>query len=364
MSFKLDIITSEEQFVLMRQAWDGIVLSNAEQHTIFQSWAYIFNHWKFRKSGDGFSRTLRLYALYDDASLIAVAPMWINIIRKGLSFRVMEFIGNRGIDYLDFIVKSGTDRQKAVTYLIDCILADNCWDVVSFSELREQSANVLTTVLSDHGVAHDLDKCSTCVSIPLPMTWAEYRTQIGKSTRRHLNYEERRLEKLHKTEFIVNKIFTPKFAEELNTLHAAHQKRWNAVGQKGVFHTENDQLMDVEVCKALAEIWALRYFVLSVDGVPEAGMACAALGKTMYVHYMLIALESNLRNLSMGKVILQKVIKWGIENGYSILDLLRGQEPYKFNFGGKAVPNYRITICRNTLVKLTVWLARLLGKPI
>ncbi len=364
MSFKLDIITSEEQFALMRQAWDGIVLSNAEQHTIFQSWAYIFNHWKFRKSGDGFSRTLRLYALYDDASLIAVAPMWINIIRKGLSFRVMEFIGNRGIDYLDFIVKLGIDPQRAIAFLMERILSDKCWDVISFSELREQSASILAAALNDHGTSHQLDKCSTCVPIDIPVTKSEYLSVLGKSTRKRLTYDSNRLEALYNAKFFVYTDFNPEFSDVLNTLQLIHQERWSQEGHEGAFHGNNTKLMDIEINRALAENESLRYFVLTAEGAPVAGMSCAVLGKTIYAHIMSVSTDSQYRRFSPGMVMVQRAIYWAIENKFSVLDLSRGQEPYKFSLGGKAVPNYRITIYRNMLMKALVSKARAMGKPI
>ncbi|MEI6646570.1 MAG: GNAT family N-acetyltransferase [bacterium] len=365
MSFHVEIITSEEQFASMREAWDALVFANADTTTsIFQSWAYLFNHWKFRKTVDGVSRELRLYLLYDDSELIAIAPMWVNVFKYVLRFRVLEFLGSRGLDYLDVITKPGHDTQELVSALFESILDDHCWDVISLSEIRKESSQIINSVVSKQGLSPKLAPCSICVGISLPKTWDEYRAQIGRSTRRHLNYEENRLEKRHKTEFTIYQEYTQKFVEVLNALQLAHQKRWNAVGHTGAFHNDNLKRMNVEICKALADNGALRYFVLTADGIPVAGMACGTIGKTIYVHTMLVALESEFRDLSVGKIILKKAIQWSIENGYSKFDMLRGEEPYKFNFGGEAVLDYKITVCRNTLMKAVVSLARVMGKAI
>jgi CelD/BcsL family acetyltransferase involved in cellulose biosynthesis len=244
------------------------------------------------------------------------------------------------------------------------MVADRCWDVLSLCDMRSDFAALLETSLEKLGTLFRRDKSSTCVSIPLPGTWEDYRSQIGKSTRRHLNYEENKLEKSHPITFTVHTAFDDSFLTVIQSLHSAHQQRWNAVGHQGSFNSENAKTMDIEICRELAEKEAMRYFVLAAGGVPIAGMACAALGKTIYVHTMLVALESEFKNFSVGKVVLQKSIKWAIENGYSTLDMLRGTEPYKFNFGGIAAGNVRITGYRNRLTSSLCQVARWLGKPV
>jgi CelD/BcsL family acetyltransferase involved in cellulose biosynthesis len=39
-------------------------------------------------------------------------------------------------------------------------------------------------------------------------------------------------------------------------------------------------------------------------------------------------------NISPGWVLLSKIIQWSIEAGRTELDFMRGDEPYKYNFGG------------------------------
>jgi CelD/BcsL family acetyltransferase involved in cellulose biosynthesis len=45
-------------------------------------------------------------------------------------------------------------------------------------------------------------------------------------------------------------------------------------------------------------------------------------------------INSVFENLSPGWVLLSNVIQWGIEQGRTELDFMRGAEPYKYQFGG------------------------------
>jgi CelD/BcsL family acetyltransferase involved in cellulose biosynthesis len=51
-------------------------------------------------------------------------------------------------------------------------------------------------------------------------------------------------------------------------------------------------------------------------------------------------------NISPGWVLLSKIIRWSIEAGRTELDFMRGDEPYKYNFGGIDKHVLRIQVSR------------------
>jgi len=51
-------------------------------------------------------------------------------------------------------------------------------------------------------------------------------------------------------------------------------------------------------------------------------------------------------NISPGWVLLSKIIQWSIEAGRTELDFMRGDETYKYNFGGIDRQVHRIQVSR------------------
>jgi CelD/BcsL family acetyltransferase involved in cellulose biosynthesis len=51
-------------------------------------------------------------------------------------------------------------------------------------------------------------------------------------------------------------------------------------------------------------------------------------------------------NISPGWVLLSKIIQWSIEAGRTELDFMRGDETYKYNFGGIDKQVLRIQVSR------------------
>ncbi len=55
-------------------------------------------------------------------------------------------------------------------------------------------------------------------------------------------------------------------------------------------------------------------------------------------------IKSIFENISPGWVLLSKLIKWSIQAGRTEFDFMRGDEPYKYHFGGKDKNVLRIQI--------------------
>lgn len=354
--FKIEVLRDERQFYELRDEWSELVTKDAHA-TTFQTWEFIYPHWKYRNNG----RLLYLITVRsNDGVLQAIAPFWVQTIKKGITLKVVEFIGTRGLDYLDFIVSQETNKEEVLKNIFSFLLADkkDDWNVISLSELRSNSKNILNKVFDDLGIRYSLNKCSTCVRINLPGTWQEYKKSLSPSTRKDTNYDENRFEKTFNGKFCIFVQNSPEFQMVISELQKIHQNRWETISEKGSFHKDWMKDLDNEIVIGASERGVLRYFVLHADGVPVAGLSGFSFDSTIYTHTMSINTDEKYRKYSIGNVLLQKAIKWSIENGYKYFDLSRGDEPYKFKFGGKAENSYRVEIYKNIIWKYVLNLGR------
>jgi len=360
-SLQIEILQGEEQFYELRGEWTTL-LSADFNSTAFQLWEFLYPHWKYRKSGR------QLYLLTgrsEEGQLQVIAPFWRQIVKKGISLKMLEFIGTRGLDYLDFIVSSEVNKEQALKSTVSYLMSNkNDWDVISLSELRKDSKDLIISMLNELGIEYALSECSTCVRVALPDNWEDYKKSLGRSTRKDLNYDENRLDKAFNVDFAVRAENTQDLSEMVNELQEIHQNRWVQAGGKGAFYQGWMKSLDGDIVKGCADRGVLRYFALYVDGRPVAGLSGFSLRDIIYTHTMSVSMDEKYRKFSIGNVLLQKALKWSIENGYRIFDLSRGDEQYKFKFGGKAYSNYRLDIHKNIIWKNILNLGRRLYKVI
>lgn len=344
----VEVLKDEKRFFELRGEWSELLAKDLNA-TVFQSWDFLYPNWKYRKNG----RLLYVITLRSkDGKLQAIAPFWIQIVKKGITLKMIEFVGTRGLDYLDFIVSREVDRKKVIKDILTYVLNNkNDWNIISLSELREKSKDFLNGVFEKLKVNYSFSKCSTCVKINLPETWEDYKKSLGSSTRKDLNYDENRFDKAFDVDFLVYTENSSQLQMMLASLQKIHQSRWKNTGVKGSFHEEWMQDLDKDIVISCAEKGILRYFILLVDGIPVAGLSGFSFDSTIYTHTMSISIDEKYRKFSIGNVLLQKAIKWSIENGYKFFDLSRGNEQYKFKFGGKAEDNYRFEIYKNVMWK-------------
>lgn len=291
---------------------------------------------------------MNIISLSDSSGLVALAPLWVTTV--GHTVDILGFIGDHGLDYLDFIVRSSHERDAALNHMMAFIMQSKSWHLLVLSELRYQSTATICGVLDQLSIPYLCRPISTCYAIPLPASYEQYLSSLGKSTRRRLLYDARRLEALYSASFSVYKEFTPEFRRILEKVHNIHQERWAAASEPGVFQSLDARQMDYSINEALYKNGMLRYFVLSVDDDPIAALSAAQLGNHLYTHIMSVSRHEEYRKWSPGMVMLSNVVEWAIGQGLRTLDLTRGSEPYKMSLGGVSSSNYRVVVPRRRVM--------------
>jgi len=89
--------------------------------------------------------------------------------------------------------------------------------------------------------------------------------------------------------------------------------------------------MKTSARQAFREGW-LQLAFLVIGDIKAAGYLNFDFDGKIWIYNS--GINSMFENISPGWVLLSKIIQWSIEQGKSEVDLMRGSEAYKYNFGG------------------------------
>jgi CelD/BcsL family acetyltransferase involved in cellulose biosynthesis len=162
--------------------------------------------------------------------------------------------------------------------------------------------------------------------LELPDSYDGYVQSLGKKERHELRRKVRRLEGAGRASF--------RFASDAErgaVLDRFFELHRVSRGEKADFMTPGAERFFRDAADALAPLDRLRLGVLSFDGVDAAVLFGFSLGRVLALYNA--AYDPGLASLSVGIVSHAWEIREAIARGYTTYDLLRGDEPYKYDLG-------------------------------
>ena len=164
--------------------------------------------------------------------------------------------------------------------------------------------------------------------LELPESYETYVQSLSKKGRHELRRKVRRLESAGRATF--------RFASDaeratvLDRFFALHRL---SRGEKAEFMTADVESFFRDIADALAPLDRLRLGVLSFDGADAAVLFGFAIGEVIALYNA--AYDPGLASLSVGIISHAWAIREAIARGYTTYDLLRGDEPYKYDLGAR-----------------------------
>jgi CelD/BcsL family acetyltransferase involved in cellulose biosynthesis len=182
-----------------------------------------------------------------------------------------------------------------------------------------------------------------CPYVSLPDTPEALDRQLPSDLGPRLARCVRRLERLAPTSFrTADASSTDQLMEALFRLHAA---RWEQRRLPGVITGAGLRAFHRAVARDMAAAGRLRLHALMVGEEPRAVVYGFAHHRRIYAY--LAGFDPALARFSPGLVILRQVMRAAIEEGAAELDLLRGDEAYKFRLGARPRWTQRLVIGRS-----------------
>ncbi|GAB4418320.1 MAG: GNAT family N-acetyltransferase [Anaerolineales bacterium] len=321
--------------------WNRL-LSQSVTDVPFLRYEYLRAWWNTRGGGEWPQEAgLFLVSASENGRLIGIAPLFKATHENEEKLLLLGSIEIS--DYLDIIVRSA-DLSRFLTGLLDFCASDSATTCSRFDWYNLPEASPTLTALAAEsarrGWSYIKEPFRPALSVPLPGDFDAYLMSIEKKQRHEIRRKIRRAEKdeRHVRWYIVED------EEQLDAEIDAFLSLMANDHHKEEFLTEVMRThMRASVHVAFQAGW-LQLAFLEVDGVKAAGYLNFDYGNRIWVYNS--GLDFAYSDLSPGWVLLGYLLRWANEHGRAEFDFMRGDEDYKFKFGGVKQDVMRVKVER------------------
>jgi CelD/BcsL family acetyltransferase involved in cellulose biosynthesis len=238
----------------------------------------------------------------------------------------LRFAGGELTDEQDVVASAGEERSVA-TAVAGWIAAESPRRVrLEFVPEEAPTLEAVAALLGERGYRVERSRLTTSPRLGLPGDFETYVQSLGKKERHELRRKIRRLESATAATF--------RWATEaergaaLDRFFALHRL---SRGEKADFMTPDVERFFRDIADALAPLGRLRLGVLRAHDEDAAVLFAFAYRGTLALYNA--AYDPALASLSIGIVSHAWAIREAIGERFDTYDLLRGDEPYKYDLG-------------------------------
>ncbi|MCH8556263.1 MAG: GNAT family N-acetyltransferase [Balneolia bacterium] len=368
---QLDVKIFRDNNSLKQLKMDWEALAGESGQTMFMSYSWVNNWWEV--FGNNPNRSLFVHTIQKNGELIAILPLFIgktNILGIKAQQRI-QLLGSGGnpnetlgfsdfygiSDFLDFIIKPGFEEIIA-DYFIE-MLDNEEWSKYRFHFVNINEGNFIHNYLfprfNNNSRNVEVNATDTCPYIDLSQdqNLSDFiKNKDSGSVRRRfrqcLKAQKPETDKGYKIVKVENR---EELEDALNRIISLHQNRWNAIGYTGVFFDKRF----VEFFKRIV-FDAFNNKTLWLKHAIDEGGICATrmliLYNGRYFDYISgFSDDAVSAKYRPGIGLLLDVIDDALKTGIKRVDLLRGEESYKFDFTDKTFSNYTAVISEHPQAK-------------
>jgi len=326
MNFKLHSDFSEFSV----EAWNALVEEGITD-TPFSRIEYLSEWWKTLGGGEWLRQNpeLVLVSATENERLIGIAPLFIADYDGQ---RALMLVGSIEIsDYLDLIVRE-QDLSRFLSNLLDFLLSSfaDRWSALDWYNLPDHSPTLpaLRAESEKRGWTHLEEIYRPTPRIPLNGSFEEYLARIDKKQRHEIRRKMRRAAESDK-----NVRFTiVNGTEDINSeINAFFDLMVQEPGKQEFLHPAMREQMTVTIQNAHMQGYLWLAF-LEVEGVKTAASLNFDYRNKLWGYNSGVSREH--MELSPGWVLLAHTIQWCCDHGRYEFDFMRGDEEYKYRFGG------------------------------
>jgi CelD/BcsL family acetyltransferase involved in cellulose biosynthesis len=305
------------------------LLSESLTDVPFLRHEYLTAWWSTCGGGEWKEGELVLVSARENDQLIGIAPLFLT---EHDERQALMLLGSFEIsDYLDLIVREA-DLARFLSGLLDFLASQAAlaWSVIDWYNLLDDSPTLsaLEAESAKRGWEFTSEPFRPALYVPLPGDFEEYLMNIDKKQRHEIRRKIRRAEgDLREVRWY---IVTDESTLDDEAEACCHLMAQDPAKQAFLTQTMRTQ-MKTMIHAAFKAGW-LQLAFLEVDGVKAAGYLNFDYGNRIWVYNS--GLDFDYGDLSPGWVLLGYLLQWANENGRAEFDFMRGDEKYKYKFGG------------------------------
>jgi len=309
--------------------WNTL-LAESVTNIPFLRYEYLYAWWATRGGGEWPESELVTVTAHQDGRLAGIAPLFSSHNREGEP--ALLLLGSIEIsDYLDIIARP-VDLPVFLAGLLDFIARPTGldWRLLDLHNLPEASPTlpVLQAEAEKRGWTFSLERTYHVPSIPLTGDFETYLAGIDKKQRHEIRRKMHRAEESgHAVRWYI--------VEDESLLDAEVQAFLELMAedpQKAAFLTPAMREQMHLICRAAFEYGWLQLAFLEADDQKAAGYLNFDYLNRIWVYNS--GIDRRFTDLSAGWVLLGYLLQWANENKRTEFDFMRGDEGYKYRFGG------------------------------
>lgn len=329
------------------------------------SWTWLSNWWNQLAASGPETRHAKLalaVVVGEQNECLGIAPWYVS---RQLSGRTLRYLGD-GKAATDYVRPLGEPHSESV---VASALARSLGSTefergygrldLMIAEGHETCENLLISLdnrLIQLGWTCQASPIESAWRVPLPGDWSKLVKQFSASQRRKVNKAFRlRQQQAVVPHWITTTAGLQKCWPDFVRLH---QRRRHELGQGGCFSQPGFELFLKQAVVELLEQQRARLVVVEHDG-RAIGMALFLLSDDTVFMYQ-SGIDPDHRQLEPGHLVNAFSLEWANAAGFKFFDFMRGDEPYKQDWGGQ-----QVVLMRSRLVaprwtsrfKNTAWLA-------
>lgn len=350
--------------------WETLLKSSASD-VVFMTWQWQRLWWEYfgapRRStsqtqpeNSAEDCKLHLLAVRDEeGALVGIAPLFISAsplpppkeyvqgeLRpegEGAPVRAVRIVGGIDIaDYLD-IIASKEHMADVWALVLDYLLERRGdWDVIDFHSLPafSPSREILPQLAQERGLLSQVFAEDVSPVSELTGDWDAFLMSLRKKDRHELRRKVRKLEGRDDVKWsLVPSRDAEALQEGMKTFLDLHRM---SGADKAEFMDEYMADFFMKMARDLADTGWLDLAILEVNKQPASAYLSFAYGDRIYLYNS--GYSQEFASYSAGVALLAYRIHKAILQGYRYFDFLRGDEPYKYDFGAKDTFVYRAMI--------------------
>ncbi len=316
------LLNTLEDFKKLAPAWNKL-LAESVSNFPFLRHEYLLAWWDSLGGGEWDTGELAIVIARRDDQLIGIAPLFSN----GSN---LLFLGSIEIsDFLDFIVRE-EDLAEFIHGLFNFLASEKNWDSLDLQNLIEDSPSL--PILAEEAKLRNWEfaqeRLQPAPYLQLNGDFDAYLASIKKKQRHEIRRKMRRAatDERKVSWYIVDD------PEKLDKNIEACCQLMAQDPAKQTFLTGLMKSQMKAAIRAAFDAGWLQLAFLEVDGEKAAGYLNFDYNNRIWVYNS--GLDMRFRDLSPGWVLLGHLLQWANENHRTEFDFMRGDEPYKYKFGG------------------------------
>jgi len=338
--FRCGTITDQGQKVFMNfslhkdfseispESWNALVEQSLTD-TPFSRYEYLSEWWKTLGGGEWQNAELVLVSAKENDQLVGLAPLFI---AEYDGHSALMLVGSIEIsDYLDLVVRE-QDLSRFLSGLWDFLLSTfpDRWSALDWYNIPDSSLTLaaLKAEAEKHGWTHHEEIYRPTPRIPLNGSFEEYLSRIDKKQRHEVRRKLRRAaeSEKHVRFYIVDG------SEDIDSeINAFFDLMVQDASKDKFLHPSMREQMTVTIRNAHKYGYLWLAF-LEIDGTRTAASLNFDYKNKLWGYNSGVSREH--MELSPGWVLLAHTIQWCCDNGRYEFDFMRGDEEYKYRFGG------------------------------